>query len=239
MGSWVIPAGPSISLGTSRPCQCTVVDSSSSLVTSMRIRSPWVTCSRGPGICPLYAYASTVTPGRISQRICDTVSSNTLTPSSMRAGSSTSSPRVSTSYAAVAARGSTAAMSRIASAGVSRVMIIPGGMISPPTSCALRVMLTAFAGATIPTTSAIAENAPTTVSCGTVTAPAPEGWCASCPDPGDDAPPAAWSWPACASGGCGLCCACASCSWGWLAGWGRTVIRPCLRPFFTIHTFTG
>src|SRR3546814_741967 len=50
-------------------------------------------------------------------------------------------PRTFSPYVCVTSRGSTAAMSSIAAAGVSLSMIIPGGMIAPPTSCALKVRL--------------------------------------------------------------------------------------------------
>lgn len=57
-----------------------------------------------------------------------------LDPPSRRAGSGWS-PRAAAGASAVTVCGSTAAMSRIASAVVSAVVIMPGGMTSPPTSC--------------------------------------------------------------------------------------------------------
>ena len=59
-------------------------------------------------------------------------------------------------------------MSSIAAAGVSRSMIIPGGMIAPPTSCAERRRFTQFAGAIIPRMSANAETPAIAMSCGAV-----------------------------------------------------------------------
>ena len=56
-------------------------------------------------------------------------------------------------------------MSRIASAEVSRSMIMPGGMIAPPTSRANSVMLIQFAGAIIPIASARNETAPSAAIC--------------------------------------------------------------------------
>ena len=56
--------------------------------------------------------------------------SKTFTPSSMR-GASSWSPRASAGAMKRTASGSTAAISRIDSAGVSRVMIMPGAITAP------------------------------------------------------------------------------------------------------------
>ena len=60
-------------------------------------------------------------------------------------------------------------MSRIAAPGVSRSMIIPGGMIAPPTSCALNRRLTKLAGAIMPISSAIVDVPATAAICAVVT----------------------------------------------------------------------
>src|SRR6266699_6450821 len=67
-------------------------------------------------------------PGRIVHRTTDVESSNTLTPPSIWKGNSWS-PRAARPCTAVTLFGSAAAMSRIASAGVFRSMIMPAGMI--------------------------------------------------------------------------------------------------------------
>ncbi len=73
--------------------------------------------------------------GRMFHSMTEAVRSNSLTPSTTR-GSSGWPPRASTGARYETVVGSTAAMSCIASPGVSRVMIMPGGMIRPPTSAA-------------------------------------------------------------------------------------------------------
>jgi hypothetical protein len=73
-------------------------------------------------------------------------------------------PRASRPYAFTTSRGFTAAMSIIASAGVSRSMIMPGGIIAPPTSRAERRRFSQFAGATIPSASASTETPATAAS---------------------------------------------------------------------------
>ena len=60
-------------------------------------------------------------------------------------------------------------MSFIASAGMSRVMIIPGGMIAPSTSCDPIRRLVYIADQTNPATSASTEMIVIAASCGRVT----------------------------------------------------------------------
>ena len=168
MGGWVMVAGPSITFGRINPCQWTVVVSGNRLVTLIRTRSPWRKRSVGPGTCPLNAYALTETVGRICHRMTDVSRSKTLTPFSMR-GESGCAPCLLRSYVAVTSRGSTAAMSSIAAAGVSSVMIMPGGMIAPRTSWALSRRLTTAAGKVIPAASMNTVNSVIATNCVRVT----------------------------------------------------------------------
>src|SRR3990172_7976001 len=78
---------PSISIGTSRPCQCTVCGSGRRFSKRTRTRSPSVTSIVGPGMLPLYPQTSKSLPGTNSAFTGSATSRNTLTPLSSSYGS--------------------------------------------------------------------------------------------------------------------------------------------------------
>ena len=63
IASWVRLITPSMALGTSIPCQWTVVGSGSSLWTTTRTLSPSFTSMVGPGMVPSFGLALPGIPG--------------------------------------------------------------------------------------------------------------------------------------------------------------------------------
>ncbi len=142
----------------------------------------------------------------------------TLTPSTS-CGRSGWSPRAEAGAVYELSSGSTAAMSRIAAAGVSRVMIIPGGMIAPWVSSALSRRLTVCPRRMTPSRAATTVTRATAAICGRV-AVQRIGDPIACP---------AIECPAIAPSALGeSAVACA-----------RTVIRPCFMLRATSQTLTG
>src|SRR3954451_19916841 len=86
IGSWVMYGTPSMALGTSMPCQWTVVDCGSSFLTTMETLSPSLTLITGPGTWPLYVHALTVLPGSTCQSTIFAVRSNCFVPSGSTVG---------------------------------------------------------------------------------------------------------------------------------------------------------